>query len=179
MTQFEGSVIILNYSLEIFPIEYINWFYCLRIPKQFLVTMITFHIFMERPNPCKVPTVEVLFFIQVHQSHLAFSDFYFYNLKNIYIYIYLFIWLCWVFIAAHGILIAKCGIFSCGMQTLSCGMWVLVPWPGIKAGPPALGAWSLSHWTTREVLIFITLNIRENSSPCSLKADASGPQWLE
>ena len=26
-------------------------------------------------------------------------------------------------------------------------MWDLVPWPGIKPGPPALGAQSLSHWT--------------------------------
>ena len=34
---------------------------------------------------------------------------------------------------------------------LSCSMWDLAPWPGIKPGPPALGAQSLSHWTTREV----------------------------
>ena len=34
---------------------------------------------------------------------------------------------------------------------LSCGMWDLVPWPGIKPGPSALGARSLNHWTTREV----------------------------
>ena len=34
---------------------------------------------------------------------------------------------------------------------LSCGMRDLVPWPGIKPGPPALGAQSLRHWTTREV----------------------------
>ena len=27
----------------------------------------------------------------------------------------------------------------------------LVPWPWIEPGPPALGAWSLNHWTTREV----------------------------
>ena len=27
----------------------------------------------------------------------------------------------------------------------------LAPWPGIEQGPPALGAWHLSHWTTREV----------------------------
>ena len=33
----------------------------------------------------------------------------------------------------------------------SCSMWDLVLWPGIKLGPPALGAKSLSHWTTREV----------------------------
>ena len=39
----------------------------------------------------------------------------------------------------------------CGIQTLSFGMWDLVPWPGIEPGPPALGVKSLSHWTTREV----------------------------
>ena len=37
------------------------------------------------------------------------------------------------------------------MQTLSCGMWDLVPWPRIEPRPPTLGARSLSHWTTREV----------------------------
>ena len=31
------------------------------------------------------------------------------------------------------------------------GMWDLVPPPGIKPGPLALGAPSVSHWTTREV----------------------------
>ena len=36
-------------------------------------------------------------------------------------------------------------------QDLSCGMQDLVPQPGIEPGPPALGAQSLSHWTTREV----------------------------
>ena len=41
--------------------------------------------------------------------------------------------------------------FSCSMKTLSCGMWSLVPWPGIEPGLPALGAQSLSHWTTKEV----------------------------
>ena len=30
-------------------------------------------------------------------------------------------------------------------------MWDLVPWPGIKPGPPALGAQRPSHGTTREV----------------------------
>ena len=30
-----------------------------------------------------------------------------------------------------------------------CG--ILVPWPGIKPMSPALGAWSLNHWTTRDV----------------------------
>ena len=37
------------------------------------------------------------------------------------------------------------------MPGLSRGMWDLVPCPGIEPRPPALGAWSLSPWTTREV----------------------------
>ena len=49
----------------------------------------------------------------------------------------LFIWLCWVFFVA--------------LRIFSCGVWDLVPWPGIESSPPALGAWSLSHWTAREV----------------------------
>ena len=58
------------------------------------------------------------------------------SLENFFlIFIYLFILLHWVLVAARG-------IFSCGMQDL-------VPWPGIEPGSPALGAWSLSHWTTR------------------------------
>ena len=35
------------------------------------------------------------------------------------------------------------------MKTLSCSMWNLVPSPGKEPQPPALGAQSLSHWTTR------------------------------
>ena len=35
--------------------------------------------------------------------------------------------------------------------SLSCSMWDLVPWPGIKPEPPALGAGSLSPRTAREV----------------------------
>ena len=51
----------------------------------------------------------------------------------------------------------------CGTQDPHCSMWNLlivarkltwdlVPWPGIEPGPPALGAHSLSHRITREVL---------------------------
>ena len=43
------------------------------------------------------------------------------------------------------------GFFSCDIWTLSCSMRDLVPWSGIELRPPALRAWSLSHWTTREV----------------------------
>ena len=72
--------------------------------------------------------------------------------------IYLFLWLCQVLIMAHWIFTATCGLFTvaCGlfsytMQALSCGMGNFVIWPGIK--PQAYGAWSLDHWTTREVPI--------------------------
>ena len=30
-------------------------------------------------------------------------------------------------------------------------MWDLVTWPGIQPGPPALGALSLNHWSTRKI----------------------------
>ena len=53
--------------------------------------------------------------------------------------IYLFIWLIQVLVAALGIFDLRCGVRD------------LVPWPGIKSGPPALEAWSLSHWTTGKV----------------------------
>ena len=55
----------------------------------------------------------------------------------------LFIWLCWVLVAA-------CGTFSCNTRTLSCGMQELVPWPGIEPRAPAPGSGSLSHRSTRE-----------------------------
>ena len=61
-------------------------------------------------------------------------------LKNIYLF-----WLCWVVVSACGIFLLRCSIWTC-----SCGMWDLVPWPGIEPKPPVLGAWSLSHWTTRD-----------------------------
>ena len=41
--------------------------------------------------------------------------------------------------------------FYLALPGLSRSMWYLVPQPGIKPGPPALGAQSLSHWLTGEV----------------------------
>ena len=32
------------------------------------------------------------------------------------------------------------------------GMWILVSWPGVEHILPAVEAWILNHWTTREVL---------------------------
>ena len=49
---------------------------------------------------------------------------------------------------------------SCGIQTLSCGLWGLVSQPGTEHGPPALAVQRLSHWTTREIpqdLFYISL----------------------
>ena len=42
-------------------------------------------------------------------------------------------------------------VFSYSMQALSWGMQDLVSWPGIKPGPPALGARSLNHWATKRL----------------------------
>ena len=41
------------------------------------------------------------------------------------------------------------------MRTLSCDKQDLVLQPGIKPRPPTLRAWSLTHWTTWEVPIYI------------------------
>ena len=49
----------------------------------------------------------------------------------------LFTWLCQVLVVARIIFI--------------CSTWDLVLWPGIEPRPSVLGAWSLSHWTTRKV----------------------------
>ena len=65
-------------------------------------------------------------------NHWATSDVPFF--KKIFIFI----------IGLHKVLVAACRIFS-------CSMWDLLPCLGIKPRPPALGVWSLSHWTTREV----------------------------
>ena len=55
---------------------------------------------------------------------------------------------------------------------LSCGLWDLVPWSGIKPGPPALGVQNLSHWTTGKVLrtlwsfpCFSSLHLTQPTSP--------------
>ena len=65
---------------------------------------------------------------------------------------------------------------GCGMQNhFSCHMWDLVPWPESKPRPPALGAWSLSHWTTREV----SLNDVDNEMVLSLPLAPFSPvqEW--
>ena len=61
-------------------------------------------------------------------------------LKNFFIFKFIFIYL-----AAPSL--------SCSMWALSCIISDLVPRPGVKPGPPALEAQSLSHWTTREITL--------------------------
>ena len=56
--------------------------------------------------------------VYVYYPHMhAYIIIYAYYTDVSYLFIYLFIWLHWVFVAARGLL-------SCGMQTLSCGMHV-------------------------------------------------------
>ena len=48
------------------------------------------------------------------------------------------------------------GSFRCGVQgLLHRGMQDLAPRPGTEPRPPALGPWSLTHWTTREAPLCI------------------------
>ena len=48
-------------------------------------------------------------------------------------------------------------IFTAACRLFRCSRWDLGPWSGIEPGLPALGAWSLSHWTTRVVPKFSVL----------------------
>ena len=57
---------------------------------------------------------------------------------------------------------AGSSIFVAACQILNWGMWDLVPQPGIKPESSALGAWSLGHWTTREVLLGGSLSLPWN-----------------
>ena len=45
-------------------------------------------------------------------------------------------------------------LWHAGSLVVAC-MWELVPSPGTEPRPPSLGAQSLTHWTTREVPIFL------------------------
>ena len=67
------------------------------------------------------------------------------------LFIFFFFW--YLFIWLHRVLVVVRKTFSLyrGMRIFSCSVWDLVPQPGIEPGAPALGAWSLSYWTTREV----------------------------
>ena len=48
------------------------------------------------------------------------------------------------------------------LAVLDLSLQDLVPWPGLELRSPALGAWSLSHWTTREVFLSVSLNFSKS-----------------
>ena len=52
----------------------------------------------------------------------------------------------------HGIIEHRFGSLSFfGHNCIACKMCILGPQPGIEPGPLAMKAWSLNHWTAREV----------------------------
>ena len=98
--------------------------------------------------------------VKSHQKLKQMSDVSLFRLKK-YIFIY-------IYFGCSGSQLWHAGSFSCGMQTSwlrACELLVvecmrdLVPRPGIKPGPLALGVWSLTHWTTREVPLISILKI--------------------
>ena len=81
-------------------------------------------------------------FIHVVRTSFLFNSLWAWAFLNIFI--YLFIWL-------HQVFVAACRIFSCGLWTLNCSAWDLVSWPGSEPRAPALGVHSLDPWTAREL----------------------------
>ena len=57
-----------------------------------------------------------------------------------------------------------------GLCPTACG--ILAPWPRIKPTPPALEAWSLTHWTTRGVSQKLILT-------CSQEWTVQKHKWLQ
>ena len=106
----------------------------------------------------------------------SMQSFFFFNIRElevwvkVFVFVFCFLLIVFIHLAALGlscgtsgrrssVFVAACGIFSYSMWTLSCGVWDLVPWPGMEPGASALGAWSFSNWTTREVLVvFFSFN---------------------
>ena len=80
--------------------------------------------------------------------HIKVLCWYFFNFPKIFFFQYLF-----AYLAVLGL--------SCGRYVGSSFLTRNQIWPGIRPWPPALGAWSLSHWTTREVppKIFFLLHL--------------------
>ena len=95
---------------------------------------------------------------RARQDIFNFYFFFFFLIYGLCKIFYLFIWLCWVLIVVCRIFyVVACRIFR-------WGLWILLvvacdlEFPGQELNPgPVLGAWSLSHWTTREVPSFCFL----------------------
>ena len=67
-------------------------------------------------------------------------------------YKYLFIWLHWVLVTAHGVFFASSGIFRCGAQYmwLPLDMWDLCSLTQDWTRIPCIARWIVNHWTTKE-----------------------------
>ena len=71
------------------------------------------------------------------------------------------------------------------MPGLSCNTWDLIscslrnlgPWPGLNPGPPALGAWSFSHWSTGKALKHLYL-MTDCSHPVFWGGESDYSQYL-
>ena len=68
-------------------------------------------------------------------------------------------------------------IFHCGRRTLSCGLCILVPQPGMEPRPPVLTVRRLNHWTSMEVPVSIFESVmcayfkiqRHTHTKCTIK----------
>ena len=106
--------------------------------------------------------------INIRKSNIYFFLNLFFNI------LFIYLWLCWVFVAARGLsLVAasrgyslrwllllwsmgsrRVGFSGCGVWAqLLRGMWDL-PWPGLRTHVPCIGRWIVNHCTTREVPTF-------------------------
>ena len=84
-----------------------------------------------------------------------------------------------IYLAAPGLSCITWDLLLMHVKTLSCSMWDLVPWTGIEPRSPALEAWSLSHWTTREVAKLVASEwVISYPSPWSQETRPVGTQRL-
>ena len=88
---------------------------------------------------------------------------------GLFLVIFICLFACTGLVAAHRIFSLHCSMQDLSLQPVnfSCSMWDPVAWPGNDPGPPALGVWCLSHWTTREVLYLFLSSAHLFFSPWS------------
>ena len=95
----------------------------------------------------------IIFFCSSLFPTLDFSPTFFFFFFHLFWLHRVFAVACGTYVAARGLLVA-----ARGLLVAAC-VWDLVPRPEIEPGPPALGAQSLTHQTTREVPPQSFLNI--------------------
>ena len=65
--------------------------------------------------------------------------------------------LLFIYLAAPGLSRVGSSIFIVACRIFSCSIWDLVSRQAREPGPPALGVWNFSRWTSREVPRLCTL----------------------